>query len=244
MISTRITEGEKTCRRCGDTKHALEFYAYANMRSNLCKKCKLAENNAKWRAKNPEIKKRSGPEDDKKCPSCGVTKPWTEFEKKRASGVNIGCYCSACKKVKNAECRKKYPRKNDWHARSKQADPIYFNAVELLRRAKDRAAKAGLPFDLTVEHVLSLIKPVCPILGIKINYEGGTKIWTDASPSLDRFKPYLGYVIGNVNVISWRANRIKMDATPEEAMKIAVWMADQDRLRKSAPIDTSEKAAA
>ena len=41
------------------------------------------------------------------------------------------------------------------------------------------------------------------------------------APSLDRLIPELGYVKGNIAVVSTRANIIKRDATPEELMKVA-----------------------
>ena len=43
----------------------------------------------------------------------------------------------------------------------------------------------------------------------------------DASPSIDRIIPTLGYVRGNVIVVSLKANRIKNDATPDELMEVA-----------------------
>ena len=42
-----------------------------------------------------------------------------------------------------------------------------------------------------------------------------------SAPSLDRLIPKLGYVKGNIVIVSTRANTIKRDATPEELMKIA-----------------------
>ena len=47
---------------------------------------------------------------------------------------------------------------------------------------------------------------------------------TDDSPSIDRLIPELGYIKGNVNVISLRANIIKNNATKDELIKIANWM--------------------
>jgi hypothetical protein len=41
------------------------------------------------------------------------------------------------------------------------------------------------------------------------------------SPSLDRRVPELGYVKGNVEVISMKANAIKSYAAPEEIMLVA-----------------------
>lgn len=51
--------------------------------------------------------------------------------------------------------------------------------------------------------------------------------YRDNSPSLDKLIPDLGYVKGNVAVISWRANRFKSDGTLEEIRMIADWMESQ-----------------
>lgn len=72
----------------------------------------------------------------------------------------------------------------------------------------------------------------CPILGLQLDYDGtgtGAFCRTDSSPSLDQIVPSKGYTADNVQVISWRANRIKNDSTPEELMKIAQYM---DQLTK------------
>jgi hypothetical protein len=43
----------------------------------------------------------------------------------------------------------------------------------------------------------------------------------DFSPSIDRIIPSLGYVRGNVVIVSMRANRIKTDATDAELRRVA-----------------------
>ena len=63
----------------------------------------------------------------------------------------------------------------------------------------------------------------CPMLGVKLNYNGqDSSGWTrkDNSPSIDQIIAGKGYVAGNIQVISWRANRIKNDSTVEELGKI------------------------
>ena len=84
---------------------------------------------------------------------------------------------------------------------------------KMLSRSKHRAKRDNLPFNLQIEDIH--IPLICPVLGIKLEFaKGGTA--QDNSPSLDKIKPLLGYVKGNVWVISARANRIKYDATLEE----------------------------
>jgi hypothetical protein len=69
----------------------------------------------------------------------------------------------------------------------------------------------------------------CPVLGIKLNYDGtgmeGHR--SDDSPSIDRINSSVGYVNGNIHIISWRANRIKNDATPDELVKLANYFSKQ-----------------
>lgn len=90
-----------------------------------------------------------------------------------------------------------------------------------MRSAKRRALKRGLPFDLTVEDVE--VPRFCPALGIPLYRAAGAAAQGPNSPTLDRIKPELGYVRGNVRVISSRANQIKSDATPAELLQVACY---------------------
>lgn len=92
---------------------------------------------------------------------------------------------------------------------------------EMLRYARTRSRDK--PFDLQVSDLV--LPDVCPVLGIKLDYLvlGRRK---DSSPSLDRMIPDLGYVKGNVRVISWRANRLKSDAAIEELVAVAEYVAN------------------
>lgn len=63
---------------------------------------------------------------------------------------------------------------------------------------------------------------VCPVLGLELDWFSEKR--SDASPSFDRIDAELGYIPGNVAIISWRANRIKNDGTAEEHRAIADWL--------------------
>lgn len=87
----------------------------------------------------------------------------------------------------------------------------------MVRAAKARAATAGVPFSLTADDIT--IPQLCPVLGLPLLV--GQSQASDHSPSLDRVVPLLGYVPGNVLVISNRANRIKNNATIQELRLVA-----------------------
>jgi hypothetical protein len=88
----------------------------------------------------------------------------------------------------------------------------------ILSRCKYRAKQNNIPFDLTKDDIV--IPKVCPVLGIEIKQlsmdDEPKKGYHPNSPSLDRIIPGLGYVKGNVRVISARANLLKNDATISE----------------------------
>lgn len=86
----------------------------------------------------------------------------------------------------------------------------------LLTKAKRRAKLKGLEFNLTAEDIK--VPTHCPVLGIPL-YRGSKGSFN--SPTVDRVKPELGYVKGNIVVISWRANMLKKDATIEELILLA-----------------------
>jgi|SRR5580658_8243615 hypothetical protein len=82
----------------------------------------------------------------------------------------------------------------------------------MIQFAKRRAKRDGLPFNITWQDVI--IPKRCPVLGIPLEKSSG-RISLN-SPTLDRIVPALGYVKGNIWVISWRANSLKKNGTLEE----------------------------
>jgi hypothetical protein len=93
-------------------------------------------------------------------------------------------------------------------------------ARRLYTLVKSRAKRVGTPFELDVSDIH--IPETCPILGIPLFRTPGTR--TDNSPSLDRIDNNLGYVKGNVWVISTKANIMKSNASPDELKAFARWV--------------------
>lgn len=89
----------------------------------------------------------------------------------------------------------------------------------LIGAAKFRAKKKGIPFDLSPDDFD--IPEVCPVFGHPFEPPKKNAWW---SPSLDRTIPALGYVKGNVRIISMRANMLKGDASLEELEKVIAYV--------------------
>lgn len=136
----------------------------------------------------------------KVCSVCSVRKPLTDFyaHKGCRQGVRPSCKkCVIARPGKNSNLRA-------WRA----ANP----EKALLSAAANRANMYGLPFDLTLADIV--IPERCPVFGTPMGAIGGPR--GPDTPSLDRIAPERGYVRGNVEVISWEANRLKNSATLEQ----------------------------
>lgn len=88
-----------------------------------------------------------------------------------------------------------------------------YPVMVLYRAAKTRATRAGLAFNITPDDIV--IPKVCPYL--KVSFQKKSMY----APSLDRIDPKKGYVKGNVEVISRKANLMKGNATVQELLEFA-----------------------
>ena len=99
-----------------------------------------------------------------------------------------------------------------------------------LRNAKHRARRNNLPYNLTLEFVEALLMTTktCPICGVTlVASRSSHNVLT--TPSVDKLIPSRGYVEDNVNIICWRCNSLKNNATPEELRRIADWVEERSK---------------
>lgn len=94
--------------------------------------------------------------------------------------------------------------------------------IAILQRVKARAKFRNIPFNLELEDII--IPEICPVLGITLKKTVGQGKQTNDTPSLDRIVPELGYVKGNVIVVSWLANNIKGNFNADDIIKVGLWM--------------------
>lgn len=119
--------------------------------------------------------------------------------------------CLECKKAKRIRHKLKHPEKT-W-------------AEEIIRQARYRAARANPPVPHTIKasDVVSILTEQCPVFGTPFVFKGNKRMIPE-SPSLDRLDPKLGYVPGNITVISVKANLIKSAYGSEDILKVGEWL--------------------
>lgn len=89
---------------------------------------------------------------------------------------------------------------------------------------KSRARKKGIPCDIDADWLRDNMPTHCPVLGIELIRKSIRTDDSASSPTVDRLIPALGYVRGNIHIISRRANNIKSDASIDEIRRVAQWM--------------------
>jgi len=168
----------------------------------------------------------------KLCTRCKIEKPLSEFYKDQTKRYGVTPRCKVCLNIQNrawaianADRTKEihsrwYQENKNEHLRKGKLWKSTHLKNCMLYRAKERSKKEGLPFDLCIEDII--IPDCCPILGITL--VASTKKAVANSPSLDKIIPGLGYIRGNIQVISQLANWMKSNATPKEMLLFAEWV--------------------
>lgn len=123
-----------------------------------------------------------------------------------------------------ARSRERYRTKKDEILRQRREryadDKNYLSYI--LDRCRSRASAKGIEFSITLDDLV--IPEVCPVLGIPLKRNKGTGKAAASSPSVDRIDPTKGYVPGNVQIMSYKANCMKNNASPDELRTFAEWI--------------------
>jgi len=203
----------KTCKICKVEK-SLNYFPYhgssKDKKSSHCFSCQEVER-LKFIESNPL----------RICNSCNIEKVITDFPK--VNGLKGFSYkCKQCNKERcrvyreqNPDKIKEYRSTKDYKKRAAllKKSNIKSNPLPtMLHRAKQRAKKKGIEFNISKEDIE--LPEYCPLLNIKL--EVGEAGNYDNAPSIDRIDSSKGYIKGNVWVISSLANTMKNKATLEQ----------------------------
>ena len=170
----------------------------------------------------------------KRCSKCGTEKPFEAFSKYSRTKDGYQNYCKDCATRLYREWRethREYYREwsRKWYKQNPTKKRVYWLRCRarhpeayLWKAAKQRAHKDGLYFTITPDDIK--IPVMCPVLGIPLSFGAKSNEDRSNSPSLDRIDPNLGYVPGNIIVMSYKANTIKSNATVDELKAVLAWM--------------------
>lgn len=145
------------------------------------------------------------PDGYKRCKTCLNLLPFSNFHKHKQALFGYATECKECRVISS---------KRQWkNARFE---------TTIVQRSKFRAMKKNIPHNITEEDII--IPEYCPILGVKIEMKRNSKY----GPSIDQIVPGKGYIKGNIQIISRRANYLKSNITPDEVDLLYRWFEDND----------------
>jgi hypothetical protein len=161
------------------------------------------------------------------CNSCKEPKPFTSFTKNKASPDGLQYKCRSCdvayqakRRVENPQKRRDYEKQ---YLNTKRQD-FDFRLNMLLNASKQRARNKNREHTITVEDIKAIYPTdgCCPIFGMKLEFN--TAGFRENSPSIDRIDTTKGYTPDNIQIISWKANRIKGYATLQELEMLLAYL--------------------
>ncbi len=165
-----------------------------------------------------------------KCSTCKVEKSEDDFHKNGRTKNGRANACKNCMKEYKSVWYYKNGGQNYEHtygqrySKEKVARASEWKRINPERRlwqgAKRRAMEKGIEFNIPWTEVV--IPELCPILNIPIQMENNCV--KEGSPSIDRIDNSKGYVVGNVRVISHRANALKSNLSLEQAERLVEYM--------------------
>jgi hypothetical protein len=127
--------------------------------------------------------------DDKKyCSGCKIELSIDQFANKKNSknGTNLDHYCYKCRAI--------------WAMRQ-----------GVIKRATKEGNDSK---EITLEYIKSLVTTHCPVFDIPLQYGGADQC--DNSATIDAITHHKGHIMGNLRIISKKANTIKNNSTVEE----------------------------
>ena len=124
-------------------------------------------------------------------------------------------YCKPCHGRRSYLSRKKrLPAYREQLAQRRETD-VAFQAYEVWKRTRTRAAARGVEFDLSRQRVQSAMEAgYCEVTGLRFSRTG------PFSASIDRINPNIGYLEANSQVVCWIYNRAKGDGSHADVVKM------------------------
>jgi len=157
--------------------------------------------------------------DSKECRTCKVYLPLSSYAVNRAAKDGLQWVCKSCDNKRQKKRRVEKHTEMLEYGRQYQAKrrlDFNYRLRMLLNASKQRAELKNREHTITLQDIKDKypIDGKCPIFGIVLEFNSTG--FRDNSPSIDRIDSTKGYTPDNIQIISWKANSIKRNASLEE----------------------------
>ena len=164
----------------------------------------------------------------KECSTCKQLLPFSSFTKNKANkkdGLQYHCrICDNERQQKRRVDKKEEMQSYGREYRIKNKNNFEFRLQGLLNASRSRAKEKNRENTLVMQDLKELF-PVdgkCPVFGFNLEWNGNG--FRETSPSIDRIDSSRGYTKDNIQIISWKANRIKGYATVEDLETVLAYL--------------------
>jgi len=166
----------------------------------------------------------------KTCSSCKEAKFLSEFTLNKAAKDGLQYKCKSCDVAYQKARRENNPNVNEYsrNYQKKRREDFDYRLQMLLNASKQRAKTKGREHTITLQDIKDKYPPDnrCPVFGFELEFN--SEGFRETSPSIDRIDSSKGYTPENIQIISWKANRIKAYATVEDLEILVAFMKQGD----------------
>ena len=161
------------------------------------------------------------------CNSCKEEKLFSEFTKNKATPDGLQYKCRSCDLVYQVKRRIKNRKENLEYSRQYQSNKrknFEYRLQMLINASKQRAKNKNREHSISIENIKAVYPKdgCCPIFGMKLEFNNAG--FRESSPSIDRINSKQGYTKENIQIISWKANRIKGYASIQELEMLLAYL--------------------
>jgi hypothetical protein len=171
------------------------------------------------------LQSHGGRMDKKLCSGCKKILCVDLFSKDKYQKSGLRCKCKDCSSkefssFKNGNGYQKRLLKTSANRKDlKSVNPVKVWSHTAYHNAKRRAKAAGCDFTITKSWLEENAVKICPLLNVLLDYNA--EISSPNVASIDRKNSECGYTPENCKIISFKANRIKNNASIEEISLLA-----------------------
>lgn len=159
---------------------------------------------------------------EKRCVKCNTIKLLTQYHKNKNTKDGYHTICKICNNKQASIWAKNNYEKVIFMKKERRKDVRY----SLVESAKTRSLKKNLTFDISVNDII--IPEYCPALNIKL-IKSSNRLSSN-SPSIDRIDSNKGYTKDNIQILSFKANAMKNNASKEELITFAKWILKHENI--------------